>query len=59
MIKEKPVAIAKNAVAEEISRMMGRGSQEHITASAEPRKGKKIPLYKTGWILKYQLRKLF
>jgi hypothetical protein len=53
-----PAAIEKNAVAEEMSRMRGRGL-EHITTSAGPRKGKEIPLYKAGRILKHQLGKLF
>ena len=36
MIIETPAAIEKNAVAEGMSRMMGEGSQEHITTRAGP-----------------------
>jgi hypothetical protein len=32
MIREKPVAIAKNETREEKSRMVGKESQGHITA---------------------------
>jgi len=33
MIREKPAAIEKNAVAEEMSRMAGMGSEAHYSTS--------------------------
>jgi len=33
MIRETPAAIEKNAVAEEMSRMMGRGLEAHYSTS--------------------------
>ena len=48
MIKEKPVAIAKNAVAEEMSRMGWRGLEVHYSTSRTLQGERNSPLQ--GWL---------
>ena len=48
MIKEKPVAIAKNAVVEEKSRMVGRGLGVHYRISRTSQGERNSPLQ--GWL---------
>jgi hypothetical protein len=43
MIREKPVAIAKNAVAEGMSRMMGKEVKSTLQHEPDPARGKKFP----------------
>ena len=50
IIKLMPAAIEKNAVAEEMSRMMGRDLKTHITVRAGPCQGIVIFLYRTNRI---------
>jgi len=52
MIKEKPVAIEKNAVAEGMSRMMGRGNKRTI-----PRQPGPSSLYGAGWVFSLKGRR--
>ena len=47
MIRETPAAIEKNAVAEEMSRMMGRGLEAHYSTSRTLQGEKNSPLH--GW----------
>ena len=48
MIKETPAAIEKNAVAEEMSRMMGRGLGVHYRISRTSQGERNSPLQ--GWL---------
>jgi len=48
MIREKPAAIEKNAVAEEMSRMMGRGLGAHYSTSRTLQGERNSPLQ--GWL---------
>ena len=48
MIREKPAAIEKNAVAEEMSRMRGRGLETHYRISRAPKGERNSPLQ--GWL---------
>ena len=48
MIRETPVAIEKNAVAEEMSRMMGRGLGVHYRISRTSQGERNSPLQ--GWL---------
>jgi len=43
MIKETPAAIEKNAVAEEMSRMMERKVKSTLQHEPDPARGKKFP----------------
>ena len=48
MIRETPAAIEKNAVAEEMSRMMGRGLRAHYSTSRTSQGERNSPLQ--GWL---------
>jgi len=48
MIRETPVAIEKNAVAEEMSRMGGRGLEVHYSTSRTLQGERNSPLQ--GWL---------
>ena len=48
IIREKPAAIEKNAVAEEMSRMMGRGLEAHYSISRTSQGERDFPLQ--GWL---------
>jgi hypothetical protein len=48
MIRETPAAIEKNAVAEEMSRMRGRGLEAHYSMSQTLRGERNPPLQ--GWL---------
>ena len=43
MIREKPAAIEKNAVAEEMSRMIGREDKSTLQHEPDPARGREFP----------------